>query len=55
VEELLFETKKTCDALKKDLDTMVKKVKVVDIALKNAGADLEVFQVSPKRLQFSYN
>ena len=31
--------------MKKELDTLVKKVKVVENALKNAGADLEAFQV----------
>ena len=45
MEELLFETKKTCDTVKKDLDAVVKKVKVVDGALKNARGDLEAFQV----------
>lgn len=45
MEELLLETKKTCDTVKKDLDAVVKKVKVVDGGLKNARGDLEAFQV----------
>jgi len=44
IEEALFEAKKATDAMKKELDALVKKVKVVESALKNAGADLEAFQ-----------
>ena len=55
LEEALFEAKKATDAMKKELDTLVKKVKVVEVALKNAGADLEAFQVYKSSLPCSYN
>uniref|UniRef100_A0A7M5XG43 Uncharacterized protein n=1 Tax=Clytia hemisphaerica TaxID=252671 RepID=A0A7M5XG43_9CNID len=44
LEDALLEAKKLCDGMKKELDAMTKKVKVVDGALKNARSDLEAFQ-----------
>ena len=39
------EAKKQHDILKKELDTLTKKTKVIDGALKAARGDLEAFQV----------
>ncbi|XP_048588414.1 cilia- and flagella-associated protein 44-like isoform X2 [Nematostella vectensis] len=44
LEEELAEEKKTSESLKKELDALVKKAKVIDSALKTAEADLEAFQ-----------
>jgi len=44
LEEALVEVKKACDVLKKEQDTLSKKVKIIDNGLTNAGSDLEAFQ-----------
>ncbi|KAM3935997.1 cilia- and flagella-associated protein 44 [Leptodactylus fuscus] len=44
IEEALVEEKKTMDNLKKESDALAKKVKIVEVNLKNAEAELEVFQ-----------
>ena len=45
IEEALTEEKKNNEALKKELESMNKKLKVIINALKTAQNDLEAFQV----------
>ena len=45
-EELLAEEKKIAEGLKKEVDALTKKQKIIDNGLKTAEADLEAFQVS---------
>ena len=45
LEEATAEEKKVADTLKKELDALTKKAKVIDGALMTAEADLEAFQV----------
>ncbi|XP_077335811.1 cilia- and flagella-associated protein 44 isoform X3 [Lithobates pipiens] len=44
IEEALAEEKKLVDNLKKEYDTLAKKVKIVEVNLKSAVAELEAFQ-----------
>ncbi len=44
-EELLAEEKKIAESLKKEVDALTKKQKIIDNGLKTAEADLEAFQV----------
>lgn len=45
-EELLAEEKKVAEGLKKEVDALTKKQKIIDNGLKTAEVDLEAFQVS---------
>ena len=45
IEEALAEEKKNNEQLKKDLENLQKKAKVIDSALKTAENELEAFQV----------
>ena len=45
LEEVLADAKKACDSYKKELDTLTKKVKIIENNLANAASDLEAFQV----------
>ncbi|XP_033098547.1 cilia- and flagella-associated protein 44-like, partial [Anneissia japonica] len=45
IEELLTEEKKTAEVLKKETDTLGRKQKIIENALKTAEGDLEAFQV----------
>merc|ERR1712048_1267581 len=44
LEEAIVEEKKVHDVLKKELDALTKKVKIIDNGLKSAKSDLEAFQ-----------
>ena len=46
IDEALTEEKKNNEALKKELESMNKKSRVIESALKSAQNDLEAFQVS---------
>ena len=45
-EEALAEEKKNCDTMKKELEGLQKKAKIIDASLKTAQNDLEAFQAS---------
>ncbi|KAK3588814.1 hypothetical protein CHS0354_028462 [Potamilus streckersoni] len=49
IEEALAEEKKTNEALKKELESLTKKAKVIDTALKTAQNDLEAFQLEKQQ------
>ncbi|XP_071842731.1 cilia- and flagella-associated protein 44-like isoform X2 [Apostichopus japonicus] len=49
IEELMAEEKKTADGLKKEVDALVKKQKVIETNLKTAEADLEAFQLEKQQ------
>ena len=44
-EEMLVEEKKNSEALKKELEGLQKKARIIDSSLKTAQNDLEAFQV----------
>ena len=46
LEEANTEEKKTAEGLKKEVDALTKKQKIIETSLKTAEADLEAFQVS---------
>ncbi|XP_022090775.1 cilia- and flagella-associated protein 44-like isoform X2 [Acanthaster planci] len=49
IEELLAEEKKIAEGLKKEVDALTKKQKVIDSGLKTAEADLEAFQLEKQQ------
>ena len=46
LEEILVETRKNFDGMKRDFESLTKKEKMIEAALSSAGTDLESFQVN---------
>ncbi|XP_070551975.1 cilia- and flagella-associated protein 44-like isoform X2 [Ptychodera flava] len=49
IEEAMAEEKKVHDGLKKEVDTLQKKAKIIDSSLRTAEADLEAFQLEKQQ------
>ncbi|KAJ3351821.1 Cilia- and flagella-associated protein 44, partial [Kappamyces sp. JEL0680] len=48
-EEILIEVQKTVELLKKENDSLIKKEKIIDAAMKNAESEIEDFQTQKQR------